>query len=735
MATKTSWFTQLERVVLALALIVVGIWLVQQMNWLDILPELISFWQWGQSGFSLVGTSIHSLILPSTTGLAIAFLIIQLFPASPPVWARATVSGILLLLGLRYIIWRLFVTLNLSDLLNGSLSLLLFAIEVLSFVTNLGSIVQMNCPTNRTPEADRMSKAVIKGTYCPWVDVLVPTYNEPVELLRRTIIGCQAMDYAYKRIYLLDDQRRPAMRSLAHELGCLYISRPDNRHAKAGNINNALKQMNGELVVVFDADFIPTRNFLTRTVGFFQNSQVALLQTPQTFYNSDPIANNLGLESIVANEQDMFFRVLQPGRDAINAAICCGTSFVVRRKILEKIGGIPTESIAEDLMTSLKIQADGYRVLYLNEALSAGAAAENVGGYIDQRSRWGQGTLQTLFCKTNSLIIPGLNLGQRLYYALGILFWPLAGLQFVILLMPLAYLMFGLAPLQVEVNEMLFFWLPYYLVSLVVFAWLNGRTRSVFWADVYTTLICFPLALMVIKTFISPFGKGFKVTPKGVSSQGINLNWQVAAPLFVVLALYILAIGMHLFGLQRATNPDSLALNLFWAIYNLCVLVLTIQVAIDVPQQVLSLDFPHQLSCQLCLDAQQFEGITVNLSEKRTRSKFTSSVLSAQLPNTGFLHIPSISLFNLPVVLKTKMSTVKNAAEPHFGDTSELELEFTNLDLKQERQLVEFLFCQPGQWQKLHISETKSLWSFLSSVFRLYSLTETTGVNSNASSS
>ncbi len=722
---KNSLFTQIERVLLALALSVVGICLVQQLNCLDMIPDLLSFWQWGQAFFSLVGISLNSLLLPSTTGLAITFLIIQLFPSSPPVWARATVSGILLLMGLRYIVWRLFVTLNLSDPLNGSLSLLLFAIEVMAFVTNLGSIVQMNCTTDRSPEADRMSEAVIKGTYCPWVDVLVPTYNEPVELLRRTIIGCQAMDYAYKRIYLLDDQRRPAMRSLAEELGCFYINRPDNRHAKAGNINNALKQMSGELVVLFDADFIPTRNFLTRTVGFFQNYQVALVQTPQTFYNSDPIANNLGLKSIVANEQDMFFRVLQPGRDAINAVICCGTSFVVRRKNIDKIGGIPTESIAEDLLTSLKIQAAGYRVLYLNEALSAGAAAENVGGYIDQRSRWGQGTLQTLFCKTNPLTMPGLNLGQRFFHGLGLLYWPLAGLQVVILLMPLAYLLLGLAPLQVEFNEMLVFWLPYYLVSLVVFAWLNGRTRSVFWADVYTTLICFTLAVMVVKTFISPFGKGFKVTPKGISSQGIKVNWHVASPLFVALALYTIAVGIHLFGLQRTTNSDSLALNLFWGIYNMCVLALTIQVAIDVPQQVLSLDFPHQLSCKLCFGNQQFEGITVNLSEKITMIKFASTVLPTQLPTTGFLHIPSIGLSHLPVVFQSKNLVV---------GTHEVKLEFTNLDLKQERQLVEFLFCQPGQWQKTHISEAKSLWSFFSSVFRLYPLTETTEVNTTASS-
>jgi cellulose synthase (UDP-forming) len=211
-------------------------------------------------------------------------------------------------------------------------------------------------------------------------------------------------------VYLLDDKRRPAMRSLAEELGCIYICRPDNRHAKAGNLNHAMKQTQGELIVSFDADFIPTREFLTRTVGFFQDPQVALVQTPQTFYNGDPIKHNLGLGGVLTNDQDLFFRLVQSGRDTFNCVICCGSSFIMRRQAVEKVGGIPTDTLCEDLLTSVKLQAAKYKVLYLNEALSAGASAENIGGYIDQRIRWGQGTLQTLFCSLNPLTMPGLNL-------------------------------------------------------------------------------------------------------------------------------------------------------------------------------------------------------------------------------------------------------------------------------------------------------------------------------------
>lgn len=726
--SKTSWYIGFERSILTVALILVGIWLFQQLNWLDIIPELLSFWQWGEALFSLFGTSIDSLLLPSTIALAVGFLIIQLFSTSPPVWARVTVSGVLFLLGLRYIVWRLFVTLNLSDPWNASLSISFFAIDVMAFLVCLGSLVQMCFTKDRSPEADWMSQAVIRGTYCPWVDIWVPTYNEPVEMLRRTIIGCQALDYANKRVYLLDDKRRPQMRSLAKELGCFYLDRPDNRHAKAGNLNNALRQTNGELIVVFDADFIPTRNFLTRTVGFFQDSKVALVQTPQTYYNGDPIKHNLGLGSIVTNDQDLFFRLLQSGRDTINAVICCGSSFIMRRKAVEKIGGIPTETLCEDLLTSLKLQAAKYRVLYLNEALSAGASAENIGGYIDQRIRWGQGTLQTLFCKVNPLVMPGLNLVQRFFYGLGILGWLLTGLQVLFLLVPLGFLLLGLTPLQAQFGELLFFWLPYYLMNLTVFAWLNGGRRSAFWADIYANITCFPLAVMIIATLIHPFGKTFKVTPKGVSSRDVYINWQVASPLLVTLVVYFIALGVHFLGLQWDGKPDSPAFSIFWAIYNTCVLAITIQVAIDVPQQVLSLSFPHQLFCKLILGNQEISGTTVELSQKGTKIKFLEIVLPNELPKipaTGFFDIPSIGLINVPVILHGSALPTQNI--------SAIELKFAALEIQQERQLVEFLFCRPGQWKETTISETKSLWALLRSIFRLYPLAGKRNVNSNAS--
>jgi cellulose synthase (UDP-forming) len=211
------------------------------------------------------------------------------------------------------------------------------------------------------------------------------------------------------------------MKQLAEELGCEYLTRPDNQHAKAGNLNHALAKNSGELIAVFDADFIPTKNFLTRTAGFFQDDKVGLVQTPQSYYTFEPVARNLGLENFILPQEEMFYRLIQPSRDGVDGAVCTGTSFVVRRSALEEIGGFVTDSVCEDYFTGIRISVRGYQLIYLDEKLSAGLATEDMATQLAQRLRWTQGTLQAFFLDDNPLRIPGLSPLQRLAYLEGLL--------------------------------------------------------------------------------------------------------------------------------------------------------------------------------------------------------------------------------------------------------------------------------------------------------------------------
>ncbi len=712
---KLDWFKRVEQGLLTLAIVGGCFLLIQKLEILGTLTELLNFWQWGQFTFGSVASSTNTLILPSLIGVASTFAVIQLYPIAPPRWLRLAVISILLLLLGRYFFWRLFATLNLTDPINGTLSVSLLVVEALGWILSISSLILAVLERDRTIEADRMSQAVLQGEYLPWVDVYVPTYNESVAMLRRTIIGCQGMDYPHKRIYLLDDCRRWQMKNLAEELGCNYLTRPDNRHAKAGNINHALLHTHGELIVVFDCDFIPTRNFLTRTVGFFQQPETALLQTHKAYYNSDPIRHNLGLQSVITNDEDMFFGSILSGRDRANSVICCGSSFVVRRRVLDRIGGIPTETLTEDFVTSLKIQALGDRVIYLNEALSAGLAAENIGGYIDQRLRWGQGTIQTLFCRANPFSLAGLNLVQRFIHGLGILYWFQSGAYVAFLCLPLAFFWLGIEPIRASLSEMLFFFLPYYLTFVVVFSWLTGGRRSVFWAEVYAAIIAFPVAYMVINTCINPFGKSFKVTPKGVSAKKAILNWQAASPLIILLLLYLCLIVTQIFNWQWVPNSDTVSIGLFWAIYNTFILSVAILIAIDVPQQVLTNFFPLQLSCNLHLGDHTFYGVTNSLSEWGANSSFSNNSAIDTAIKIGFLDIPGINIFDAPVVI--------NSISLDRHNNLDIEFNFSELDICSQRQLVNFVFGQPDRWQAQPINEVKSLWSLFGSIFRIYPLT------------
>ncbi|PSB24955.1 cellulose synthase catalytic subunit, partial [filamentous cyanobacterium Phorm 46] len=426
---------------------------------------------------------------------------------------------------------------------------------------------------------------------------------------------------------LLDDTKRPEIKLLAKELGCHYITRPDNIHAKAGNINHATGLTQGELIVVFDADFIPTTNFLTRTVGFFQNPEIALVQTPQSFYNHDPIARNLGLENVLAPEEEVFYRQIEIIKDSADSVICSGTSFVVRRSALQTAGGFVTDSVCEDYFTGIRLSATGYRLVYLDEKLSAGLAAENIEAHLTQRLRWARGTLQAFFIDSNPLTIRGLRFVQRLSHLEGLLHWFTSLTRVLFLLMPLAYSFLGILPLRANARELLYFFLPYYLVQVTVFSWLNRRSRSALLSDVYSFVQCIPLAVTVVSAMLNPFEKGFKVTPKGIASDRFSFNWNLGWPLIVLFAATAFSLyqnlNLHLLknvgSLQSISESADLfkgvSLGWIWSAYNLLMLGIALLILVDIPKPDIYEWFNLRRVVQLNVGGQSFWGITTVISE------------------------------------------------------------------------------------------------------------------------
>jgi cellulose synthase (UDP-forming) len=658
------------------------------------------------------------LLAPTVVLLAIAIAIMKVSP-QPRTWSRMLVVGILLALTLRYILWRSLSTLNVADPLNGFFSLGLFFLEMLMLASSTLQLFLMLRMKNRRREADLLANQVLDGSFQPSVDILIPTYDEPVFILRRTIIGCQAIEYANKKIYLLDDTRRPEMKQLAEELGCEYMARPDNRYAKAGNLNHAIAKTSGELIVVFDADFIPTKNFLIRTVGFFQHEKVALVQTPQTFYNIDPIARNLGLENVLTPEEEVFYRQIQPIRDGAGSVVCSGTSFVVRRSALEAIGGFVTDSVSEDYFTGIRISAIGYRLVYLDEKLSAGLAAENISAHAIQRLRWARGTLQAFFIKANPLTIPGLRPIQRLAHFEGLLHWFTSISRVGFLIIPLAYSFLGVIPLRANTAELVYFFLPYYLVQLTVFSWLNYRSRSALLSDIYTLVLTFPLALTVIQVMLNPFSKGFKVTPKGTRSDRFYFNWRLAWPLILMFIITAVSLWRNL-GLcmmkgawaktvtaELAVQIKGIGLGWLWSSYNLLMIGIALLILLDVPKPDLYEWFNLRRLVRLDVAKRTLWGVTTRISEVGAEVALTQ----AGLPTVASDETLPVTLEILEegISLQGQITTTGVS-----GEFPTVQVIFEHVTLSQERRLVEMLFCRPGQWKRQNTpGEFHSLWLLL----------------------
>ena len=666
----------------------------------------------------------HFLLAPTVVSFLAVFTIIKISP-QPRTWSRFFVIFILLGLTIHYVLWRSLSTLNLSSPLDGAFSITLFALEMFTLFNSSLQLFLMLKVKDRQKEANALAQHVVEGNFNPTVDILIPTYDEPEFILKRTVIGCQEIDYEPKTIYLLDDTRRPEIKQLAEQLGCEYRTRPDNAHAKAGNLNYTIPQTQGEFIVIFDADFVPTKNFLQRTLGFFQDESVALVQTPQTFYNVDPIARNLGLEDVLTPEEEVFYRQLQPIKDGAGSVVCSGTSFVVRRKALESIGGFVTDSLSEDYFTGIRLSAKGYRLVYIDEKLSAGLAAENIAAHATQRLRWARGTLQAFFIKSNPLTIPGLNLLQRLAHLEGLLHWFTSIASVFFLIMPLAYAFLNVIPIRASSEEVLYFFLPYYITQITVFSWLNYRSRSAILSGIYGLVLAFPLAITVVQAMLNPFSKGFKVTPKGTKSDRFNFNWKLALPLLILFCFTAYSLWYNLSAcwiadmngeyVNQWRQVQGLSLGWIWSAYNLVTIGAALLILLDVPRPDFNEWFNLRRTVKLKLKnnaEQHFFGITTGISETGADISLTQTALP-RLSKQETIPV-ELTILEEDITISGAIMTI-NPCE----DFLKAHIKFDTLTLKQQRQIVALLYCRPGQWKKKTTpGELASVWLLMRILLR-----------------
>lgn len=248
------------------------------------------------------------------------------------------------------------------------------------------------------------------------VDILIPTYNEPNEIVISTVRAALAVR-GVRNVLLLDDGNREHLKNSVEPLGARYYSRGNAQYAKAGNMNFGLQHTDAEFVAFFDCDHMPLSSFIEDTLGYFEDEKLAFVQTPQVFYNLDSIQHRKTNVRPTWNEQTMFYESIQPSKNSFNAAFFCGSSAMFRRSAIDSVGGFSTETATEDIHTSIRIHARGWKSLFIPKRLAFGLAPEDMTEYHKQRVRWGAGSLGLLLrSKDSPLLIKGLTFKQRLAY-------------------------------------------------------------------------------------------------------------------------------------------------------------------------------------------------------------------------------------------------------------------------------------------------------------------------------
>ena len=615
--------------------------------------------------------------------MLIVALIVRRFPGRLPVLILATLS--LLAMG-RYILWRVTETMTFRTPMEAVVGYALFSAEMYTWCIMTFGLIQTAWPLNRT-----IARLPSDPSTWPTVDIYIPTYNEPLAVVRPAVFAAQGIDWPSSklRVYLLDDGRRPEFEAFAREAGIEYLIRPDNRNAKAGNINAALKRTHGEYIAIFDCDHVPTRSFLQMTMGtFLHDPKCAMVQTPHHFFSPDPFERNLGTFNRVPNEGKLFYGLVQAGNDLWNASFFCGSCAVIKREPLEAVGGVAVETVTEDAHTALRLHRKGYTTAYLPTVQAAGLATESLAGHIKQRTRWARGMAQ-IFRIDNPFLGRGLGFFQRLCYGNAMMHFFYGVPRLIFLVMPMAYLFFQLYFINAAATTIASYVLPYIFISNIANSRMQGQFRHSFWAEVYESVLAWYIALPTTFAFFSPKHGKFNVTEKGGRVDEGYFDWSVSKPYLVLLAVNVAAFAAGAYRLAFNANGEgpTIIMNMVWTVYNLALLGAAVSVASEAKQ----VRVTHRIAMRVPATLLLADGTTIACMT----NDYSTGGLGLELPSDGIALDRGQSLqvtlsrgdriFHFP-------ARVTRLAGRHLG------LQFESLTLDEERQFVQCTFGRADAW-------------------------------------
>jgi len=411
------------------------------------------------------------------------------------------------------------------------------------------------------------------SSYKPAVDVFITVAGEPVDIVEETVRAAKSMDYPNFRVYILNDglvakkDNWRDMEILAEHVGVECITRTVPGGAKAGNINNAMSKTRSPFVVIFDADHVPHKDFLQKTMGYFVDPKMGFVQSPQ-FYK------NFAVNEITGGaweQQALFFGPICRGKNRLNAVTMCGTNMVLRREALQEVGGICEESIAEDFVTGMFLHQRGWKSFYVSEVLAEGLAPEDLLSYCKQQFRWARGAMDVIF-RYNFLFKRGLTLAQKIQYLSSVSFFFSGVIVAMNALIPIVFFYTGIVPLEVSTMVLAALFLPYILVTIYVLQSSANFTYS--FRSLAFSMAGFNIHIRAIAAALLRQKSAFSVTAKR-KQDGNFIRLVIPHITYVLLVLA----GIVVATVREGLSP-SVITDFAWALLNTAIFSEFIRVAL-----------------------------------------------------------------------------------------------------------------------------------------------------------
>jgi cellulose synthase (UDP-forming) len=402
--------------------------------------------------------------------------------------------------------------------------------------------------------------------FTPPVDVFITVAGEPVDIVKETLSAALNMRYPNFTVYILNDgyvakkDNWREIEELAESLGARCITRRNPGGAKAGNINNGLASTKNPFFVVFDADHVPHQDFLLRMMPYFADPAVGFVQAPQYYKNHS--LNTITQSSW--EQQQLFFGPICRGKDRLGMVTMAGTNMAIRREAIDEVGGICTDSIAEDFATGMFMHENGWKSVYVPEVLAEGLAPEDFGSYYKQQHRWARGALDVLF-HYKLLFREKLTFTQKMQYLSSVSFFFSGIVVLLNAVMPLVFFFTGRVPLEVSTATLAAVFLPY--IFLTIYTLQRSSNFTFTFGALAFSIGSFGIHISALISALLGRKATFAITSKKRVS-GNFLHLVIPHIAYGV----IVCIGITV-AISREGFSPSVINNIAWAIFNVAVFI------------------------------------------------------------------------------------------------------------------------------------------------------------------